>query len=400
MKITLITGHYPPPYTANGIRAMYMVKALISKNFDVRVIQLLSLNNTKQIREGFYGETVFIPYRNLPKQVEKPHILNRILDLAKKRNIEDIFFYLREFEPDIVIGTLPPIEGIPIALRVAQKYNAKLIADIQDLSDEYKILEKPYLAPLVRLLFRKVYKTLKKSDIIVATTEFAASILKNRVGKNVFVVPNGADTEFFKQCFELKYRRKTKEHPLAAFLGDLNWKYHALDKFIKAVAMLSKGKLNVQLRVMGTGKLANYYKNVAKKEGIEDLIEFLGYVPREELPKLLSEADFAIVGRPAIENLWIKSSIRLTAYEYIACGLPIFAYGPPNSYTQYFIENNNIGVYVPTDEPSELAKGLKNNLKKILSIDSAHVRKIGEKYNWNSVMTTLTKLLLEDRSPI
>jgi len=173
----------------------------------------------------------------------------------------------------------------------------------------------------------------------------------------------------------------------------LNWKYHALDKFIKALAIISRKGLSIKLRVIGTGKLLNYYRTMAKEENVENLVEFLGYVPRKELPRLLGESDFAIVGRPSIENLWIRTSMRLTIYEYMACGLPIFAYGPPNSYTQYFINCNNIGVYVPSDEPIKLAEELENSLSMILSIDPTLIRKVSEKYDWRKVMQILTKVL-------
>jgi len=33
MKVSLLTGFYPPPYNANSVRAMYMVKTLKQQGF-------------------------------------------------------------------------------------------------------------------------------------------------------------------------------------------------------------------------------------------------------------------------------------------------------------------------------------------------------------------------------
>ena len=76
----MLTGFYPPPYNANSVRAMYMVKTLKQQGFEVMVIPLLGTKNSK----GFFGEKVYSPinvYYAMTSFYERLSIVKRLLDL-------------------------------------------------------------------------------------------------------------------------------------------------------------------------------------------------------------------------------------------------------------------------------------------------------------------------------
>jgi len=393
----LLTGFYPPPYNANSVRAMYMVKALKQQGFKVMVIPLLGTRN----REGFFGEKICSltnVHHAITPFYKRMSTVERLLDLLNKHiKLKDrIRNKVAEFEADAIIATIPPVEAIPIASYVAEKLKLRLIVDVQDLADDYRVLERPWLALAIHMYFRKIYKVLRYSDLIATTTEFMAKELERRIGrKGLLIVPNGVDISFYEPCY--KHRVTAKPENIAVFLGDLNFKYHRLDIFLQSMKILFETNYRIRLRVIGAGKELPRLKRLAQKLGLQDHIEFLGYVPRDNIHKPLGTAAFAIAGRPNIQNPWIINTIRLTIYEYLSCGLPILAYGPPNSYTQYFIEKHNIGMYVPSNDPKDIAEAVIKLLERIetdLQIVT-RCREVAKQYDWNNTMLAFVSKIKE-----
>jgi hypothetical protein len=56
LKLLYITGLYPPPETANGIRAYYFVRELVRSGFEVIVLETVS--RAHSLGGGFFGERV------------------------------------------------------------------------------------------------------------------------------------------------------------------------------------------------------------------------------------------------------------------------------------------------------------------------------------------------------
>ena len=397
MRISLLTGFYPPPYNANSVRAMYMVKALKRKGFEVMVIPLLGTRNEK----GFFGEKIHSPINiHCATAIfyERLSIARRLLDLLNKhvRLKDKILNKIAEFKADAIIATIPPVEAVPIASFVAEKLKLRLVIDVQDLADDYRVLERPWLAPAIRIYFKRIYKILKHADVVITTTEFMAKELEKRVGRKDFLlVPNGVDASFYKPCY--KYRITTRPRDIAVFLGDLNFKYHKLDIFLQSMKVLFEKNRKIRLRVLGAGRELPKLKHLAQKLNIQNYVEFLGYVPRENMHKLLGTATFAIAGRPSIQNPWIINTMRLTIYEYLSCGLPILAYGPPNSYTQRFIEEHGIGVYVPSNDSKDVGEAVIRLIEEIERNPQivTRCRKVAEQYDWHNVMSVFVSKMKE-----
>ena len=125
-------------------------------------------------------------------------------------------------------------------------------------------------------------------------------------------------------------------------LADFNTPYQNLDPFIEAMALAK----DVKLLIIGSGKYLDKYLVLAEKLGVTDRIRSVGHVPYDQLSKYLCKASIGIVGRPHILNPEYLYTIPTKVYDYLAAGLPVLAYGPPNSELQRFVENNRVGVYL------------------------------------------------------
>lgn len=392
--MAVLTGHYPPPFTANAVRAYYMVKALRKHGYDVVVIPLVS--SWSGCRVGFFGEEVVSLYASVRSELERPPLLSRLRNLlSKQKKVDEFVDVANKYFVSEVIGTLPPVEAIPIASYISEKLDSPLIADVQDLAEDYRIMERPYMYPFIRYYFRGVYSAMSKAKLVSVTTEYMIEAIRTRARINIdsiAVIPNGANVERYAECFKIRTHFQSQE-PIAVFLGDLNWKYHKLDSFIKALKILRDQGLKVYLKVIGTGRLLSELKALTRKLKLNDQVKFYGYLKFEDLIPEMGSSTFAVAGRPAADNMWIKTSMRLTIYEYLACGLPILAYGPPNSYTEYFINKHKVGVYVQSDKPREIAHALQEKLEQLTNINPKDVVNVAYQHSWDNVMDSFVELM-------
>lgn len=397
MKILYITGLYPPPETANGIRAYYFVREMIRSSFDVFVIETVS--RARSDVGGFFGEKVVRLHTH-----SNSNILRAVDLFYKARSTtKNLVKIVTKYNPDLVISTWPSHDSMLLGKIISEKIKSPLVVDIQDLSDYflslrpeiyYKIFSAVYYN-----IFDKIYEIIADADKIITVTEPFKWILEKRIGrKDIEIIYNGVDVEIYKKMILISPQKKIKsDNVTGVFLGDLNWWYHMLDRIIKAIAILiGSGKIsrqNFTFKIIGVGRLMKRYKELTKSLGIENIVKFEGYLEREDLVKNLVSADFGTLGRPSIRNLWIIASTRTTLYEYMAGGLPIFSFGPPYSYTKHLVESKKIGYYVPSDDPISLARELLKFINNLDSFDREKIHRTSYEYDWKNLASKFISII-------
>ena len=382
MRVLYLTGFYPPPETANGIRAFYFVRELVNEGFDVVVVETVSRSNVDV--DGFFGEKVIrIPLKSKGVIKRSFDILYKVL--AVRKALSNLCM---RYKPDIIIASWPSHDAMLLGSELSEELKIPLVVDIQDLSDYYSMIAEKYSLIFRQLLYNKIYGIISQANSIVTVTEPFKKILELRINrKDVSVIYNGVDVDLYRgEIDNLAYRGKSSKEVVGVFAGDLNWRYHMLDRIIIATAIVTRkyGK-NLRLEILGSGKLLKYYKGIAEALGISNIVTFQGYLERKEFIRKLVSADFGITGRPSINNLWITASARTTLYEYMAAGLPILAFGPPTSYTKYLINKHKLGLYIPTDNPITLANELRNFLNHLDSFNRREIHEASYRYHWKTL---------------
>ena len=406
-RILLLTGHYPPPFNAGAVRAYYMVQALRSHGHYVAVVPLVHTRN----REGFFGEKVVVVGSLVSREGEgvyrRPPLYLRVIDLAYKHlwvrgRLASV---VEEFSPGVVVATLPPVEAPPLGLKICRRCGCMFVVDVQDLADDYRVMERPWLSPVIKLYFRRVYDAIRKAGLVLSTTEYMAKTLYERTGnRSIVVVPNGVDNSRFTACYE---KRLTRLHEVvsgdavrAMFLGDLNYRYNAeaVMAFVRAVEWLARQGFKVVFDVIGAGVFLDKVKDQVRRLGLEGRVVLHGYLPYEKIQDIMVLTHMGIVGRPAVENKWIVDTLRLTTTEYLSCGVPLLGFGPPNSYAEYFINKHRVGVYVGSNDPAELGRAAIKVFGMLRSRGEEfvkHCRSVAEQYDWLKVMEKFAVVLEE-----
>ena len=397
-SIVFVTGHYPPPENAAGFRLRAMVKAILKNlNMNVLIIDLARSKVEQYI--GDYGEKIISPRVSHPSGSKLYYFyrLKNMIDLSKTYYLINKCIRKLSLKPRLIISTIPPGESVEIGLKLARQYEAKLLIDFHDLTDEWKIAENPLLGAFYKWYFNKyVYGVLDKADAITATTEYAVHYIRRKTKgriKRIFVIYNGVHPSDFNKAYAMKTKGYSDELRII-FVGNLNWKYHKLDLFIKAMKEIDLKKYKFKFVIIGKGKYLNSYISLAKKLNLEKRITFTGYVTRQKLLDELGRSDFGLIPRPNINNPWVIASDRITFYEYLASGMPVIAYGPDINYMGYIIEKYGLGIYIRSNDHKFIASKIIENIDYLTSIHSSYIRNYILKYrDWDKIMNKFINII-------
>jgi len=104
-------------------------------------------------------------------------------------------------------------------------------------------------------------------------------------------IPPGIDTERFSPTDEVHPTVDESKRSVLV-LSRLDPR-KGIDKAIQAFAQLEQD--NVELLIGGTGRLESLLKELASELGVREDVQFLGFVPDEELPSLYSSVDVFVL---------------------------------------------------------------------------------------------------------
>ena len=140
--------------------------------------------------------------------------------------------------------------------------------------------------------------------------------IEGYIQKKIIQVPNGVDTDIF-------YPQAVQKKNQIIYAGNIGYAQD-LDKVILAVADINKTH-DLKMLLVGDGDTRQQLEQLAKDEGLEDRIIFTGMIPRENVPKIVSESLVGLAPLKKMETL--EYAVPTKAYEYLACGIPFIGCG-------------------------------------------------------------------------
>lgn len=187
--------------------------------------------------------------------------------------------------------------------------------------------KKPFYA---RILIKLLYPL---ADAVVFQTEYAKKCYSKKVQKKGYIIPNPLSSNLPEI-----YNGKRKKVIVAA--GRLN-KQKNFPLLIYAFSKVVKKHKDYQLIIYGQGSLLEELKDLSRKLGIQESIEFPGYV--EELTEQIKDA-----------AMYVSSSdfegISNSMLEAMAMGIPVVCTDCPVGGAALVIKNNVNGKLVPVGD--------------------------------------------------
>lgn len=202
--------------------------------------------------------------------------------------------------------------------------------------------------------------------------------------EKIEIIPYGVDIGRFSPG-------KTEVEDTIFFLSLLDefHKYKGLDYLLESMKLVKKEIPLVKLRVGGGGKLLQHYREKAASMGLENNVEFLGYIPNERIPEYYVNCNLFVL--PSISAS--QEGFGIVSLEALASGIPVI--GTDIVGIAEDIEKHGTGLVVRSMDKKSLADAIIRILrdkKEALRMGANGRQLIEKKYSWVTIARRMENL--------
>jgi glycosyltransferase involved in cell wall biosynthesis len=238
------------------------------------------------------------------------------------------------------------------AIRISKLYKIPFVFEVGDLWPEAPIqlgiVKNKILQESLYLLEKRIYK---QSRTIIALSEPIKNEIQRKVpGKNVVVVPNMADTEFFylqKKDPEIEEKFQVAGKFVVSYIGAVGFA-NGLDYFLECARASQQASLPVRFLLCGEGAMLERLKSSAANLHLDNL-NFIPFQNRQGVNEIMNVTDANFICYRAVPVLETGSPNKY--FDGLAAGkLAIINFG---GWIREEIEREKCGVYLDPNRPTE-----------------------------------------------
>jgi len=268
--------------------------------------------------------------------------------------LTSIFTALRVQDPDVVIGTSPPMFQACSAWAVAAIRHRPFVLEVRDLWPAFAIDLGILRSRLLILLARKLENFLyaHARAIIVNSPSYRDYLLQIGIpDSKISVIPNGTDVSLFRP--EARGEAVRNDHELtgkfvvmyAGALGLAN----DIDCVLNAAARL-RYQTDIVFALVGDGKDLSQLRMRAESLELNN-IRFIAAQPKKRMPEVLAAADVCVATLKDVPML--RTTYPNKVFDYMAAGRPtVLAIEGP---IREVIEKSGGGMCVPPGDDAAVA---------------------------------------------
>lgn len=370
MKICLMSKMFPPGVGGSEMYAYELANALGELGHDVDIYtqavsnddQSVSLDDNVTVETVCNARNYLVTFETLYYSL-------------KTRHSTDFDQY------DVIHGTLMPASTIALAPRLG--IDTPIVVTSHGTSIGETLSHTPKIPSdyLLRYFFHPMNVVMdsvagRAADHVIAISSNTREQLANTYrfdAERLSLIPHGVDTGRFYPRDDV-HPAVSPEKTSLLFVGRLASR-KGVSRAIEAVASLRDE--DVELLVAGTGRHEERLQRLAEEQGVAGKVQFLGFVPDDELPVLYSAADvFVFPSR--------YEGFGLVFLEAMACGTPVV--GTPVGGVPDVVEDGVTGFVVDHDaaslavklqycheNPAHLEEMSENASEKTRTMDWSHV---------------------------
>ncbi|MEL6458147.1 MAG: glycosyltransferase family 4 protein [Cyanobacteria bacterium J06641_2] len=209
--------------------------------------------------------------------------------------------------------------------------------------------------------------------------------------EKIYVIPGGVDINRFQPDLSIPEARTklgwSVERPTIFTSRRLVHRV-GLDKLLLALAQIKPKIPNIYLAIAGRGALKNSLEQQVLELGLEDNVEFLGFLPDELLPVAYQAADLSIMPSQSFEGF------GLAIVESLACGTPVIC--TPVGGMPEILETFSPDLITDSIEVNDIAKKIeKVFLGEIVKPSREECREYAaNNFNWDKIAQEVRKVIL------
>lgn len=234
------------------------------------------------------------------------------------------------------------------------------------------------------------------ADAII-TADAGISKIYQKFNKKVYSLFNFPSFEVFKPSNNQDIKERDKNHFVIIYIGGMSER-RGIFELIRAVHKVSKTYPLIKLLLLGNFGTKDFEEKCIEYVRSNDLsknVEFLGFVPHNEVPKYISAADIGAILFHSIP-LFTKAAYPIKLFEYMICEKSVIASNLPT--LEKVINGANCGIAVDPTNPEKIADAiiyLLEHPEEAKRMGENGRRAVEEKYNWNEMEKRLLKIYKE-----
>lgn len=278
---------------------------------------------------------------------------------------------------------------LPLAKKLKQKYNTKIIYDVHDsLREMWETFstKRGLIKKIINCVLSEFEKYHLKfvDEIILANQPFKKGIYSN------WGIPETI-VENFPIIEKLADSKSLNDQPIILYQGQVS-QDRGLMSLLDAFQLVRDLKPKATLQIIGPSRPANYsniLKQKVKAMGYNNHVSILDDIPHEDIWDYMKDASIGVIPSLQLPRVLVDTPTKL--FEYMASGCVVVATDLPP--IRRFLEGT--GQLVVHESPEELAHGIIElltckNLYTNYSQES--ISRIQNKYNWSFPENRLLKL--------
>jgi len=318
-KVCMVVHAY---YPAAETRVRREAEALIDNGFEVDIICLRE--GQEKPYETVNGATIYrLPVRRHRGSGLAIYIVEYLSFFVLSSITLTINFMKKRYNA-VQVHNLP--DFLVFTAFLPRLFGSKVILDIHDVSPELFMSKQGSESEgfVVEILKSLEKLSIWFADHVITVGEPFAEILRkrHRLGRKLSIVANSADPKLFDSENYPAQNEHSKRKFVVMYHGSLFGRY-GIDVAINAIYLVKDRLPNIVFEIYGRGEAFGGLRRLISDLRLWNYVHLVGYVPADEIPRLISIADVGVV--PYRKDRFTDLLFPTKAFEYIVMNTPVMA---------------------------------------------------------------------------
>jgi glycosyltransferase involved in cell wall biosynthesis len=317
-RVLILLQNEPLPHDRHVLNES---RALTAAGYEVTVICPRGVEHDREPYEVFEGIEIHRYEAREAGGGAAGYVVEYLAALRSMRKLARTLARERPF--DLVHACSPP-DFLLLAALSLRRRGARFVFDHHDLTPEL-FRSRFGGGPLWRATLLGEQVAFRSADVILSVNESYRRIAIERGRRDpddVFVVRTGPDLSRFTPVPKDESLKRGKDF-LLAYVGVMG-PQDGVDEALLSLAELARRRRDWRAIFMGDGEVLPEMKALTAELGLDDCVEFSGWVDHETIRRVLSTADVGLAPDPKSPLNDVSSMVKIS--EYMAMSTPLVSF--------------------------------------------------------------------------